>query len=583
MAILIPYPKFYATDENGEPLVGGKLFTYEAGTTTKRDTYTDASGGVANTNPVILDSSGLANVWIDPAYFYKFVLSPSTDTDPPTDPIWTVDDIGVTTPEGLRGLTFVSDTGSTADSDPGAGKFKWNNATQSSATVLYFDDLTSDGVSLTTFWASLAETGFISLQQSDASENWQLWKWTALPVDGTGYRKFTVTLQAFGGAIPDAKSVLTLFTSGVKGAVVGPASSTDNALVRWDGTTGKLVQNSNATLDDTGNLTLAGVLALPAGAVGAPALYLGGDTTTGLYRPASNQFATTVSGTQRGLWSSSGLSINGLLVLPNASATDNRLLIGTATDIAINGAAEPRVQSHGTTSAGSAHVIGRWNTGTAGALFAGVRSKGATIGTHAALVDADDIFRIEAQGSDGTAFQVAAQILAEVDGPVSPGIVPGSWLFYTANASGVLNPWLRIDAAGNIQQYALLTSATNYSRFARKVATTTLNSVSGATVTATNLIPAKARLDGVNTKVTIALGTGGGTTGYQVGDGSDADRWGNVTGTATTTDTDGSDATADPGGYFNAANNVVLTANGGNFNGTGSIRVDAFYNITEAD
>lgn len=42
------------------------------------------------------------------------------------------------------------------------------------------------------------------------------------------------------------------------GDVVGPNSATDNALTRFDGTTGKLVQNSNATLDDDGNLSLGG-------------------------------------------------------------------------------------------------------------------------------------------------------------------------------------------------------------------------------------------------------------------------------------------------------------------------------------
>lgn len=62
-----------------------------------------------------------------------------------------------------------------------------------------------------------------------------------------------------------------------------------------------------------------------------------------------------------------------------------------------------------------------------------------------------------------------------------------------------------------------------------------------------------------------------------------ADRWGAVTGTADTTDTDGNDATADPTGWFNAANNVVITAAGGNFNGTGSIFIDVAYTITEAD
>jgi hypothetical protein len=42
------------------------------------------------------------------------------------------------------------------------------------------------------------------------------------------------------------------------GDVVGPALSTDNALVRFDGTTGKLLQNSNAALSDTGDLVLVG-------------------------------------------------------------------------------------------------------------------------------------------------------------------------------------------------------------------------------------------------------------------------------------------------------------------------------------
>jgi hypothetical protein len=41
------------------------------------------------------------------------------------------------------------------------------------------------------------------------------------------------------------------------GDVDGPASSTDNAVARFDGTTGKLLQNSNVTIDDSGNLTYA--------------------------------------------------------------------------------------------------------------------------------------------------------------------------------------------------------------------------------------------------------------------------------------------------------------------------------------
>jgi hypothetical protein len=50
-------------------------------------------------------------------------------------------------------------------------------------------------------------------------------------------------------------------TAAGAGDVVGPASSTDNALARFDGTTGKLLQNSTATLDDTGNMDTASVKA----------------------------------------------------------------------------------------------------------------------------------------------------------------------------------------------------------------------------------------------------------------------------------------------------------------------------------
>lgn len=172
----------------------------------------------------------------------------------------------------LRGLTFTSDTDSTADSDPGAGLFKWNNATQGSATVLYFDDQTADGVSLTTLWGSLGEVGMISLQQGDDASRWQLWKWTALPVDGTGYRKFTVTLQATSAsAIQDNKLVLSDFETSLPGAVVGPSSATDNAIARFDGTTGKLVQNSVVTISDLGAIAGAISVSIAQGTITDPA------------------------------------------------------------------------------------------------------------------------------------------------------------------------------------------------------------------------------------------------------------------------------------------------------------------------
>lgn len=88
MAVLTPVPKIQFFDANGNPLVGGKLYSYSAGTTTPLPTYTDYGGATPNTNPVILDSRGEANVWLGNS-LYKFKLTSATDVE-----IWTVDNIG---------------------------------------------------------------------------------------------------------------------------------------------------------------------------------------------------------------------------------------------------------------------------------------------------------------------------------------------------------------------------------------------------------------------------------------------------------------------------------------------------------
>lgn len=93
--LISPSPKLQFFDNNGHPLVGGKLFTYQSGTVTKVATYTDYNGGTPNANPVILNSRGEANLWLTPTQGYKFVLAPANDTDPPTNAIWTVDNINV--------------------------------------------------------------------------------------------------------------------------------------------------------------------------------------------------------------------------------------------------------------------------------------------------------------------------------------------------------------------------------------------------------------------------------------------------------------------------------------------------------
>lgn len=85
--------KLFDPNNPGQPLAGGKVFTYIAGTSTKQATYTDSTQVTPNSNPIILNARGEAAMWMDPALTYKIVIAPANDTDPPTSPINTIDNV----------------------------------------------------------------------------------------------------------------------------------------------------------------------------------------------------------------------------------------------------------------------------------------------------------------------------------------------------------------------------------------------------------------------------------------------------------------------------------------------------------
>ena len=79
-------PKLHIDDANGDPLSGGKVYFYEAGTSTLKTTYADIDGDTVNSNPVILDSRGEADIFLSPGA-YKILVTDSSDV-----PIFTRDD-----------------------------------------------------------------------------------------------------------------------------------------------------------------------------------------------------------------------------------------------------------------------------------------------------------------------------------------------------------------------------------------------------------------------------------------------------------------------------------------------------------
>lgn len=103
-------------DNNGNPLSGGKLYSYAAGTSTLAPTYTSVSGATANPNPIILNSAGRppSQIWLDNHATYKFVLTTSTDVL-----LWTMDNIpGI---QGANVAYVTSRTEMAALPNPGQG------------------------------------------------------------------------------------------------------------------------------------------------------------------------------------------------------------------------------------------------------------------------------------------------------------------------------------------------------------------------------------------------------------------------------------------------------------------------------
>lgn len=111
-AVLMPVPKQQYFYDIGIPLIGGKVFTYAAGTNTPKATYTDSAGMIPQANPIVLNARGepaSAIFWVGA---YKVEIR-----DALNNLIYTVDNYN-TDPLGVG--TFVADISNTSDASKGA-------------------------------------------------------------------------------------------------------------------------------------------------------------------------------------------------------------------------------------------------------------------------------------------------------------------------------------------------------------------------------------------------------------------------------------------------------------------------------
>jgi hypothetical protein len=183
----------------------------------------------------------------------------------------------------ISGISNISDPGTslpytfsttTTDSDPGSGIVRLNNATQNAATEIYIDDEDNDGTNVSGVIALLAGgnnpssvLGYVTIRKEFAPENFITMKITTL-TSASGYTKLVGTVEASSGATPFSDTDNLYFSidvsgdKGDPGDLSGPGSSTDNALVRFDGAGGSAVQNSGWILSDADALTAGGEFAV---------------------------------------------------------------------------------------------------------------------------------------------------------------------------------------------------------------------------------------------------------------------------------------------------------------------------------
>lgn len=153
------------------------------------------------------------------------------------------------------GIPYLFDT-ATTDVDPGNGDLRFNNATPASVTTLYVDNQSSAGVAISAYLDTFDDgggsgnRGVISLVSVDGASAF-IATVTGSVVDGTGYRKISVTPIVTIGTFSDGQQIYLQFiragTNGIDGTQNGYPFNFDSTTAMADPGVGDFRLN-NATL-----------------------------------------------------------------------------------------------------------------------------------------------------------------------------------------------------------------------------------------------------------------------------------------------------------------------------------------------
>ena len=240
--------------------------------------------------------------------------------------VWTTNYAPATT-----GSTILAGNGSggfTNLPSPSAGFLQWNgsayvwNGSAGTGSVTSIDVL-GGTTGLTTSGGPVTTSGSITIAGTLNTANGGTGQTTytdgqLLIGNSTGNTLTKSTLTAGSGVtITNGAGSITISAAGLGGDVVGPASATDNAFARFDTSSGKLIKNSVATLDNTGSATFTGSLNVNGTAASAADLKLYEDTDNG-----TNYV---------GIKAPASVAANTTWILPNADGTNGQALVTNGT------------------------------------------------------------------------------------------------------------------------------------------------------------------------------------------------------------------------------------------------------------
>ena len=222
--------------------------------------------------------------------------------------------------------------GSTSDADPGNGQIGLNNASSTGTTTIFIDNVDSLSSADQTGFISLlsggnnpsAVLGTVTLRKATFPEIFAQYSVTAL-TNASGYQKLTVTNRGASSAAPFTSGdslLVDIALTGDKGDpgtgnMSGPGGgATDNAVPRYNGSTGSDLQNSGVIIDDSNNVTGVNALTVTTNITASNITIVGSASTVGAVA-----------------FTSTGATVTGNLTVTGAVTASNITIVGSASTV----------------------------------------------------------------------------------------------------------------------------------------------------------------------------------------------------------------------------------------------------------